>query len=115
MHLTWEGWHKDFAHGVRILLRAPGFAVVALLTLALGIGANTAIFSVINTVLLKALPYHGADRLVVLDEYRLEHGSRTVSWMDFQDWSEQNRAFDDMAAYRLSDASLRGQDKSALL
>jgi putative ABC transport system permease protein len=81
----------------------------------LGIGANTAIFSVINTVLLKALPYHGADRLVVLDEYRLEHGSRTVSWMDFQDWREQNRAFDDMAAYRLSDASLRGQDKSALL
>jgi putative ABC transport system permease protein len=115
MRLILEGWNKDLRHGVRILLRAPGFAVVALLTLALGIGATTAIFSVINTILLNGLPYHDADRLVVIDEYRLQHGSRTVSWMDFQDWREQSRVFEDMAAYRLTETSLRGRDNAALL
>jgi predicted permease len=110
-----ESWRQDFQHGIRIMLRDPGFAVVAILTLTLGIGANTAIFSVINAVLLKGLPYPDANRLVVLDEFRLQHGSRTVSWMDFLDWREQNRVFDDMAAYRLSTATLRGQGAAALL
>ena len=105
----------DLRQGVRVLVREPGFSVVAVLTLALGIGANTAIFGVVNTVLLRALPYPHADRLVVLDESRREHGSRTVSWMDFQDWRIQNRVFDDLAAYRLTDVSLTGRGDAAVL
>jgi putative ABC transport system permease protein len=103
---------RDFKYGFRALARDPGFAAVALITLALGLGANTLIFSVINSVLLKALPHPEPDRLVVLDEYREHHGSRTVSWMDFQDWHEQNRVFEDIAAYRLVDTSLTGHDEA---
>lgn len=105
----------DARHGGRLLLKTPGFAVVAVVTLALGIGANTAIFSVVNTVLLKSLPYAESDRLVVLDEYRLQHGSRTVSWMDFLDWRKQNSAFEDLAAYRLTRLSLTGVNDPTLL
>jgi putative ABC transport system permease protein len=106
---------QDVGHACRWLRRDPVFTLVALLTLALGIGANTAIFSVIDTVLLKALPYPDANRLVVLDENRREHGSRTVSWMDFLDWRAQNRVFDDLAAYRLSRISLSGDGREATL
>jgi putative ABC transport system permease protein len=59
-----EDWWRDLSYGARMLARAPGFAVVAILTLALGIGANTAIFSVINAILLRPLPYQAAERLV---------------------------------------------------
>jgi len=105
---------RDLRHGLRTSLNHPSFAAVALLTLALGIGANTAMFSIINAVLLNGLPYPDAGRLVVLDEYR-RNSSRTVSWTDFLDWRKQNRAFDDMAAYRLSHVNLTGAGEPALL
>jgi putative ABC transport system permease protein len=104
----------DLRHGFRALLKRPAFSAVALLTLALGIGADTAMFSIINTVLLNGLPYPDSNRLVILDENRL-NSSRTVSWMDFLDWRKQNRAFDDMAAYRLSHVNLTGVGEPALL
>jgi putative ABC transport system permease protein len=105
---------QDIAHACRILRRDPAFTIVAVATLALGIGANTAMFSVIETVLLKALPFPDANRLIVLDEYRREHGSRTVSWMDFRDWHDQNRVFDDLAAYRVISVSLTGGPEATL-
>src|SRR5215510_6145944 len=105
----------DLRHAVRLLLKNRGFAIVAVSTLALGIGATTAIFSVINKVLLKSLPYPKSDRLVVLDEYRLQHGTRTVSWMDFLDWKRQNPAFEDLAAYRVTCLSLTGVEDPTLL
>ena len=105
---------RDLRHGFRTLLKRPAFFAVALLTLTLGIGANTAMFSIINTVLLNGLPYPDSNRLVILDENRL-NSSRTVSWMDFLDWRKQNRAFDDMAAYRLSHVNLTGVGDPALL
>ena len=98
-----------------MLKRDPGFTLVALFTLALGIGANTGMFSVIDAVLLKALPFPDSNRLVVLDEYRREHGSRTVSWMDFRDWRERQRVFDNLAACRLSSVSLTGGREATLL
>ncbi len=106
---------QDMRYGVRLFLRDPGFSAVALLTLALGIGANTATFSLVNAVLLKPLPFPDPDRLVVLDESRREHGSRTVSWMDYRDWREQNRVFEQMAAYRVADVTFRGDDEASVV
>ena len=110
-----EDFMQDLRHGFRLLLKNRGFAIVAVITLALGIGATTAIFSVVNKVLLKSLPFPDADRLVVLDEYRLQHGSRTVSWMDFLDWKRQNPAFEDLAAYRVTRLGLNGVENPTLL
>src|SRR5215813_3774269 len=106
---------QDLRHAMRVLRNNVGYSTVAIVTLALGIGANTAIFSVVNRVLLKALPYPNPQRLVILDEYRLRHGSRTVSWLDFRDWRGQNQVFDAMAAYRLSYLSLTRTEEPALL
>jgi putative ABC transport system permease protein len=107
---------RDMRYSLRTLCKAPGFAVAALITLGLGIGATTAIFSALHAVLLKALPFSEPDRLVVLDEYRQERvDSRTVSWVDFQDWRQQNKTFDDLAVYRLSQMSWTGIPEPALL
>jgi putative ABC transport system permease protein len=106
---------QDLRQAMRVLRNNVGYSTVAIVTLALGIGANTAIFSVVNRALLKALPYPNPQRLVILDEYRLQHGSRTVSWLDFCDWREQNQVFDAMAAYRLSYLSLTRTEEPALL
>ena len=76
MRTSLQSLWQDITHACRILRRDPAFTLVAVITLALGIGANTAMFSVIDAVLLRALPFPDANRLVVLDEYRREHGSR---------------------------------------
>jgi predicted permease len=93
---------RDVRHALRTLIRNPGFTVVIVLTLALGIGANTAIYSVVNAVLLRSLPYPDPDRLVRLwsTHSRTNRWGDWVSYPDFRDWREQNRGFEDMAAYR---------------
>ena len=115
IRLVLDSLRQDVRYGLRLCAREPVSSAVVLLTLALGIGANTAIFSIVNAVLLKPLPFPASDRLVVLDEIRIRHGSRMVSWMDYLDWRDQNQAFDDLAAYRLTDASLTGRDEPSLL
>src|ERR1700752_1036981 len=91
----------DIRFGLRMLLKSPTMTIVALVALTLGIGANTAIFSVVNAVLLRALPYADAEQLVLVWEKR--HGGRTdqnvINLGNFTDWKEQNQVFSDMAVF----------------
>jgi putative ABC transport system permease protein len=99
---------QDLRHSARMLAHSPGFATIALLTLALGIGANTAIFSFVDGVLLKPLPYENADRIVRVLE-RPPRGERNgISTLNFLDWQKDNSVFDFMAAQTGGQATLTG-------
>ncbi len=93
---------QDLRYGARMLLKKPGFTLIAVITLALGIGANTAIFSVVNAVLLKPLSYAGPDRIVqvfaIFPDGDPDPEIKTVSWPDFVDIKSQSRSFTDIAA-----------------
>jgi putative ABC transport system permease protein len=91
---------QDIRFGVRVLVKSPGFAVVTILALALGIGANSAIFSVVNGVLLRPLPFKNAERLVFLSEWSQQVPNMSVSYPNFQDWRSQSHSFDELAAFR---------------
>jgi putative ABC transport system permease protein len=93
-----ESLLQDVRYGLRTLWKSPGFTSIALLTLALGIGANTAIFSVVYAVLLSPLPYKDPSRLVVLNETTPMVGTVSVSYLNFLDWRAQSHAFSQMAA-----------------
>ncbi len=92
-HFAAELW-QDAAVGLRLLARSPGFAAVAILTLALGIGANTAIYSVLDAVLLRPLPYPEPDRVMLVSEVRADGGANSVSGGAFLDWREHQTTFD---------------------
>src|SRR5262245_16859830 len=91
---------NDLRYSFRQLLKNPGFTAVAVLTLALGIGANTAIFSIVNAVLLRPFPYQAPDRLVAIQERVSAGESFSPSYPNFVDWRAQNTAFDSIAAVR---------------
>ncbi len=95
---------RDLRYAVRNLLRAPGFTAVAAITLTIGIGANTAIFSVIDSVLLRPLPYRDPGQLVRLYETEAAPGRYPFAPPDFLDWKTQNKTFQDMALYGWSGA-----------
>jgi putative ABC transport system permease protein len=97
--LWWDHLWQDLRYAGRALMRAPAFAAAAIATLALGIGANAAIFSVIRAVLLDPLPYHNADRIVVLEPFYTNTGrtGTLVSAPDFHDWERLNRVFERLA------------------
>ena len=99
---------KDLQYGARMLVKSPGFTTVAIITLALGIGANTAIFSVVNTVLLGKLPYKDADKLVIVWEKGRKTDQNVVNPANFMDWSEQNSVFTSMVAFADQTAVLIG-------
>jgi putative ABC transport system permease protein len=103
---------QDIRYAVRMMLKRPSFPILAVLTLALGIGATTAIFSVINSVLFKPLPYPEHSRLVKVWEKRpaLNRIRNSVSAPDFVDWKAQNTVFEDMAAYTWADVVLGGSE-----
>ncbi|MGH9755941.1 MAG: permease prefix domain 1-containing protein, partial [Blastocatellia bacterium] len=95
------GLWQDLRYGARMLAKAPGFTLLAVVTLALGIGANTAVFSVVNAVLLRPLAYREPERLVALWGANPERKvlNRPLSTPDFDDWRAQNRVFEALAAY----------------
>jgi predicted permease len=105
-----ESLLQDIRYGWRMLLRNPGFSATAVLTLAIGIGASTAIFSVVDTVLLRPLPYQQPDQLVVVTESLpgMSTGEIGVSAAEYQDYRERNRSFSQVAAYESAGFNLTG-------
>src|SRR5882724_6873979 len=101
---------RDLRYGLRMLSKNPGATLVAVIALAFGIGANSAIFSVVNAVLLQPLRYKDPEHLVVIWETKLSKGilREQVSPPDFRDWTEQSRAFDQIAALRSQPSVLTG-------
>lgn len=104
---------QDLRYGVRNLLRTRGLTTVAIITLALGIGANTAVFSVVDAVLLRPLPFHDSGQLVRLYETESAPGNYPFTGPDFLDWKAQSRSLEDMTllnwmrAYNLSSGDTR--------
>ena len=105
-----EAFRQDVRYALRLLLKQPGITTIAILTLALGIGANTAIFSAVNAILLRPLPYANADRLVMVWEKRQSEGvlDNVVAPADFLDWAKMHRSFDAIAAMTSTTADLTG-------
>ncbi|MGC9947109.1 MAG: ABC transporter permease [Bryobacteraceae bacterium] len=102
---------KDLRYSLRTLCNVPGFSIVAVLVLALGIGANTAIFSVVNSVVLRPLPYPGADRLALIWETDLKDGIKREgpSAPNFLDWREQSQSFEEMALLEVGTGTVTGE------
>src|SRR5882762_4165628 len=102
---------QDLRYGIRMLLKKPGFTLIAVITLALGIGANTAIFSIVNSVLLRPLPYPEPDRLVT---FWLSNpkGLQDMEWTDqlFVFFRDRNHSFEALAAYDGTSLTLTGGD-----
>lgn len=106
---------QDFRYGLRTLLKSPGFTIVAVITLALGIGANTAIFSIVNAVLLKPLPFHEPDRLLFVTSgfSNQKDVARpfAMSYADFLDWRATAKSFSGMACYHGDNFTLTGLEQ----
>jgi putative ABC transport system permease protein len=107
-------WVADIKYAVRILVKAPGFTIVALVTLALGIGANTAIFSVLDAVLLKPLPFAQPQQIAALWGTRADRGENQTPWSypDFRDVRDQNKSFESLAGYSGDTGTVTGQGEA---
>src|SRR4029450_8806068 len=104
MHTLWQ----DVRYGARMLLKSPGITFVVILALALGIGANTAIFSVVDAALLRPLPYDESDRLVFINETSKSMDEISISYPNFTDWRNQNTVFEKIGVYNRSSYNLTG-------
>src|SRR5215204_6442669 len=103
---------KDIRYGVRGLLKHPGFTAIVVITLALGIGASTTIFSVVDSVLLRRLPYRTAERIVAIQEYGKDGKRGQVTSANFFDWRTQNTVFEQLAAIKTTTTNLALSDQA---
>ena len=99
---------SDLRYSIRTLRRTPAFSAVAVVTLALGIGATTAVYAVVDGVLLRPFAYPHMDRLVLLHEINSTGQMMSISWPNFEDWRAQNEAFEEIGIYRGAAVSLVG-------
>lgn len=119
---TYEAWQfpkleslmQDLRYALRGIFRTPVFSLVVILTLAIGIGANTAIFSTVYTVLLKPLPYPAGERLVWLGESNAKATGISITWINFEHWRLENHSFETMAGFQNADLTLTGRGQAAL-
>lgn len=111
---TVDGLMQDLEYGARTILRNPGFALVAVVTLALGIGANTAIFSVVHGVLLEPLPFEEPEELVAVWETRPQGGTMSVAWANFVDWHGQASSFEGIFAHGTQSTTILGGDQPVI-
>lgn len=102
------GLYRDLKFGIRMLCKTPGFTIIAVLTIGLGIGANTTIFSIFNAFILRPLPYENADRLVSIREHGDTFGYMSTSYPNYLDWREQNQTFEDIGLISNSESNLTG-------
>src|ERR1700675_785720 len=105
-----DAFLADVRYGLRLLRKSPGFTAVAIATLALGIGANTAIFSTVDAILIRTLPYADPDRIVMVweDAHEVGFPRNTPAPGNYADWARLNRSFAGMGATRGASASLTG-------
>src|SRR5215472_6400294 len=102
---------QDLRFALRVLRKNPGFALVAVLVLAIGIGASTAIFSIVDTVLLRPLPYPEANRLVFLENVYNNAGRTPISYPQYQFWRDQRQLFDQVITFFNSSAAMTGLEE----
>lgn len=110
-----ETFFQDLRYGIRMLAKSPGFTAIAILTLALGIGANTALFSVVNGVLLNPLAYPHSGQLVALYGKTPGIDHAPVSYLNFLDWQRDTQTFSSMAIYRNQDYNFIGKGEGERL
>src|SRR6266850_1086724 len=110
-----ETFLQDIRYGIRMLLKSPGVSIIATIALALGIGANTAIFSVVNAVLLRPLPFPESERLLAVFETDQQRGqlSGSYSYPNFLDLRTQNTVFERLASYHSGDFIMTGRGEPA--
>ncbi len=108
----WSDFVKDVRFAFRMMAKNPAFATVVILTLALGIGANTALFSVVNGVLLRPLPFPQPAELVALHESKMNFTSGSISYPNFRDWQRMNHTFSGMAIMRSASFTLTGRGEA---
>jgi len=119
---SYESWQfpkfesllQDLHYALRGIVRKPAFSLIVILTLAVGIGANTAIFSTVYAVLLKPLPFPSGERLVWLGESNAKATGISVTWINFEHWQGENRSFEGMAGFQNVDLTLTGRGQAAL-
>src|SRR5271155_1739441 len=110
-----ETFFQDLRYGLRMLVKSPGFTAIAILTLALGIGANTALFSVVNGVLLNPLAYPESGQLVALYGKTTGFDHAPINYLNFLDWQRDTQTFSSMAMYRNQDYNFIGTGEAERL
>ena len=108
-----ESLMQDLRYAGRALVKNPGFSLVAILTLGLGIGANVTVFSIVNGVLLKPLPFHHPEELVWVAEQRQDGGEMAAAWRNFLDWWAESRSFQGLTAFGQTATTVLGGSEPA--